>query len=105
MAGIRFEANSQRTEWMPQTGSKRRATGGSTMRRRDLLRGAALASAGVALSPPGSFGEPETAPGGRVGKIAMEEHFMVPEFMEYFAETYPNINADIAKLAPGALMD
>jgi 2,3-dihydroxybenzoate decarboxylase len=25
--------------------------------------------------------------------------------MEYFADTYPNINADIAKLAPGALMD
>lgn len=30
---------------------------------------------------------------------------MVPGFMEYFAKTYPNINADIAKLAPDALMD
>jgi hypothetical protein len=35
----------------------------------------------------------------------MEEHFMVSDFMEYFAETYPNINSDIAKLASGALMD
>jgi hypothetical protein len=30
---------------------------------------------------------------------------MVPDFMEYFAQTYPNINANIAKLAPDALMD
>lgn len=82
------------------------------MRRRDLLRGAALAGAAAALSPAAAIGE-EKAPAGEpensarkpLGKIAMEEHFMVPEFMEYFAETYPNINADIAKLAPGALMD
>ena len=30
---------------------------------------------------------------------------MVPDFMEYFAETYPNINPEIAKLAPVALED
>jgi 2,3-dihydroxybenzoate decarboxylase len=52
-----------------------------------------------------SIREPEPGAGKPLGKIAMEEHFMVPDFMEYFAETYPNINADIAKLAPGALMD
>jgi 2,3-dihydroxybenzoate decarboxylase len=30
---------------------------------------------------------------------------MVPEFIEYFAETYPNISPEIAKLAPVALQD
>ena len=30
---------------------------------------------------------------------------MVPEFMGYFAETYPNISPEIAKLAPMALQD
>lgn len=47
----------------------------------------------------------EPVPSGPLGKIALEEHFMVPDFMEYFAETYPNINAEIAKLAPPALED
>jgi 2,3-dihydroxybenzoate decarboxylase len=75
------------------------------MRRRDLLRGAALAGASVVLPAAASIGELETIAQNPLGKIAMEEHFMVPEFMEYFADTYPNINADIAKLAPGALMD
>jgi 2,3-dihydroxybenzoate decarboxylase len=48
---------------------------------------------------------PEPVPTNPLGKIALEEHFMVPDFMEYFAETYPNINAEIAKLAPVALED
>lgn len=30
---------------------------------------------------------------------------MIPDFIEYFAKTYPHINAGIAKLAPGALRD
>jgi 2,3-dihydroxybenzoate decarboxylase len=59
----------------------------------------------VALPAASSIREPEPGAGKPLGKIAMEEHFMVPDFMEYFAETYPNISADIAKLAPGALMD
>jgi hypothetical protein len=75
------------------------------MRRRDLLRGAALAGVSVALPSASSITKPETTYPKQLGKIAMEEHFMVPDFMEYFAETYPNINGDIAKLAPGALMD
>lgn len=75
------------------------------MRRRDLLRGAALASASVALPALASSAESEITARKPLGKIAMEEHFMVPDFMEYFAETYPNINTDIARLAPGALMD
>ena len=70
------------------------------MQRRDFLRSAVLAGASTAFIP-----EPETASHRPLGKIAMEEHFMVPDFMDYFAETYPNINAEIAKLAPAALMD
>jgi 2,3-dihydroxybenzoate decarboxylase len=75
------------------------------MKRRDLLRTAALA--GVSAALPTGVATSDPAPGGTapLGKIALEEHFMVPECMEYFAETYPNISADIAKLAPGALMD
>jgi hypothetical protein len=64
-----------------------------------------LAGVSVALPSAASIAKPETPDPNRLGKIAMEEHFMVPDFMEYFAETYPNINADIAKLAPDALMD
>lgn len=75
------------------------------MRRRDLLRGAALAGASMALPAAASFPEPNSIAPKPLGKIAMEEHFMVPDFMEYFAQTYPNINSDIAKLAPVALMD
>jgi hypothetical protein len=59
----------------------------------------------VALKSAASISKPGAADRKPLGKIAMEEHFMVPGFMEYFAQTYPNINADIAKLAPGALMD
>ncbi len=75
------------------------------MKRRDLLRGAALAGAVAALPAAAPARGPEAIARKPLGKIAMEEHFMIPDFMEYFAETYPNINADIAKLAPGALMD
>ncbi|KAA6457940.1 amidohydrolase [Acidobacteria bacterium AB60] len=74
------------------------------MQRRDFLRGATLAGAATALPAPASSFESDTPPQ-PLGKIAMEEHFMVPEFLDYFAETYPNINAEIAKLAPDALMD
>ncbi len=40
-----------------------------------------------------------------LGKIALEEHFIVPEFVPYLAETFPNISPEIAKLAPIALED
>lgn len=75
------------------------------MKRREFLRGAAFAGACTALPAAAIVDEAESAVHRRLGKIAMEEHFMVPDFMDYFAETYPNISADIAKLAPGALMD
>jgi 2,3-dihydroxybenzoate decarboxylase len=48
---------------------------------------------------------PDKAKGKPIGKIALEEHFMVPDFIEYFAETYPNISPEIAKLGLVALPD
>jgi 2,3-dihydroxybenzoate decarboxylase len=78
------------------------------MHRREFLRGAALAAAAgaTAVLPTAAGGtEPEPFAGKPLGKIALEEHFLIPDFMEYFAETYQNINAELIKLAPEALMD
>lgn len=75
------------------------------MKRRDFLRGLTFAGASTAVPASAVMPGPDAATRRPLGKIAMEEHFMVPDFMDYFAETYPNINADIAHLAPGALMD
>jgi len=75
------------------------------MSRRDLLRGATLAAAAHATGSLAHGAHSETTPSAPLSKIALEEHFMVPDFMEYFAETYPNINPDLIKLAPPALMD
>ena len=75
------------------------------MNRRDLLRGATLAAAARAAEPLAHAASANTLPAAPVSKIALEEHFIVPDFMEYFAETYPNISPGIAKLAPPALMD
>lgn len=38
-------------------------------------------------------------------KIALEEHFMVPDFVEYFADTYQNISPDMAKKGLDILLD
>ncbi len=75
------------------------------MRRRDLLRYAALTGASVALPAATVKSHAETAAPKPIGKIAMEEHFMVPDFMPYFRETFQNINPDLARRAPDALMD
>jgi 2,3-dihydroxybenzoate decarboxylase len=65
-----------------------------------------LAGAGAAAALPVAHSEPaEPKAAAPPGKIALEEHFMVPDFMEYFAETYQNISPEIAKLAPVALQD
>ena len=40
-----------------------------------------------------------------VRKIALEEHFMTPEFVEYFADTYQNISPALAKQGLAALSD
>jgi 2,3-dihydroxybenzoate decarboxylase len=79
------------------------------MNRRELLRTASLA---VASSAAAAFSNSQPAlEGGHapdatpLGKIGLEEHFMVPEFMEYFAETYPNISPEIAKVGTTVLQD
>ena len=38
-------------------------------------------------------------------KIAIEEHFMAPQFIEYFKSTAANISADLFGKAIGALSD
>ena len=80
------------------------------MKRRDLLKGAALtaaakASGALASTSRGPTIAADPSPARPLGKIALEEHFMVPEFLPYFAETYQNISPEIAKLAPIALDD
>ena len=75
------------------------------MNRRDLLRGATLAAAAGATQSLAHAAPAHSAPTAPLSKIALEEHFLVPEFMEYFAATYPNISPGIRKLAPPALMD
>jgi len=79
------------------------------MRRRELLKHAALAAAGMAASTPrgAEAGAPERLDGqGRaIGKVALEEHFLIPDFVEYFAETYPNISPEIRKFGTGVLQE
>jgi 2,3-dihydroxybenzoate decarboxylase len=79
------------------------------MKRRDLLKSAALLAAGIAESRradarTGAL-EPADGPGRPIGKIALEEHFLIPDFVDYFAETYPNINPEIRKFGTGALQE
>lgn len=77
--------------------------------RRDLLKGATLAAVARATTavaaPRSSTLVPEPSRPKRLTKIGLEEHFLVPEFIDYFAETYQNISPQIAKLAPEALLD
>jgi len=40
-----------------------------------------------------------------IKKIALEEHFMVPDFVEYFADTYQNISPALAKQGLAALSE
>jgi 2,3-dihydroxybenzoate decarboxylase len=79
------------------------------MQRREFLKGATLAAganaAGAFAMAPQNQPAPATATGKRLGKIALEEHFMVPDFVDYFAETYPNISPEIAKRGLAALLD
>jgi 2,3-dihydroxybenzoate decarboxylase len=83
------------------------------MQRREFLRSAALVAganatavlANAAANNPALETTATTSVGAKpVGKIALEEHFMMPEFVEYFAETYPNISPEIAKLGLAALL-
>jgi 2,3-dihydroxybenzoate decarboxylase len=77
--------------------------------RRDLLRGAALAAAARATaglaSPLSSTPVPEPSRPNHLKKIALEEHFLVPDFIGYFSETFQNISPEIAKFGLEALQD
>jgi 2,3-dihydroxybenzoate decarboxylase len=79
------------------------------MKRRDFLKSATLAAGANAASAlartPQSQPASDVGKGQPAGKIALEEHFLLPDFVEYFAETYPNISPEIAKLGLGVLPD
>jgi hypothetical protein len=72
------------------------------MKRRDFLKSATLAAGANAVSAltvvPQHQPAPETDKEKPLRKIALEEHFLLPDFVEYFAETYPNISPEIAKM-------
>ncbi len=78
------------------------------MDRRELLKYGTIALAGTAT---GAFSPGADAPREQptrtepLGKVALEEHFLVPEFIEYFAETYPNISPAIRGFGTGVLQD
>lgn len=79
------------------------------MKRRDLLKTATLAAAGTVASgfssthpTPAGAEPPQTHP---LRKIALEEHFLIPDFVEYFTETYPNISPAIRAFGTGVLQD
>jgi 2,3-dihydroxybenzoate decarboxylase len=79
------------------------------MRRRDFIKSALLAAganaaAAMAMEPQNQPA-PDTAKGKPLKKIALEEHFMVPDFIDYFAETYQNINPELRKRGLAALQD
>ena len=76
------------------------------MKRRDLLKHASFAVAGAAAGSLSAIAEPAaTGSFHPIGKIGLEEHFLIPEFTGYFSETYPNISPALRSLAPAVLMD
>jgi len=79
------------------------------MKRREFLKGATLIAGANAAAALAASAQEQAAPDTNkkkpLGKIALEEHFLVPDFVDYFAETYPNISPEIAKLGLNALPD
>jgi 2,3-dihydroxybenzoate decarboxylase len=77
--------------------------------RRDLLKRATLAAAATASSAfaaPFSEAPPPEQPESKdFTRIGLEEHFLAPDFTDYFAETYQNISPQIAKFGLEALQD
>lgn len=82
------------------------------MQRRDFITGAAALTGAISVlgtSAVKASNEKETkttdiAPGS-LKKIALEEHFMAPGFVDYFADTYQNISPALAKMGLTALSD
>jgi 2,3-dihydroxybenzoate decarboxylase len=69
--------------------------------RRELLKGLTFA---VAANSTAAIDSPSSRPD-HLLKIGLEEHFLIPEFIDYFSETYQNISPEIAKIAPENLLD
>lgn len=69
--------------------------------RRELLAAAAAGSVAANLAAKGTA----EAKGGKLPKIALEEHIMFPDFVEYFAETMQNIKAELYDKALPVLSD
>lgn len=76
--------------------------------RRDLLKGATLAAAARATAfaaPAVLTPVPEPTQPKYLTKVGLEEHFLIPEFIGYFAETYQNISPQIAKFGLETLQE
>src|SRR5579875_2236619 len=72
--------------------------------RRALLKQAALGMGALAARSPSASLAQNVGPK-KLTKICLEEHFIMPEFLHYWAETFQNISPQVAKLAPAALLD
>jgi len=79
------------------------------MKRREFLKCAMLTvganTAAAFTRSPHNPPAPGAGKGKPLGKIALEEHFLTPDFVEYFAETYPNISPEIARRGLAVLPD
>lgn len=74
------------------------------MKRRDFISSAAVFTGALGMGST-SLAIPVEKSRVAVKKIALEEHFMVPDFIEYFADTYQNISPALAKHGLETLSD
>lgn len=81
----------------------------STNRRRFVTSlpalGASLAIGGNAFAQGQDAAPATSAPAGKLFKIGLEEHFMIPAFLPYLADTKQNINPGLYSKAVKALSD
>ncbi len=79
-----------------------------TRGRRDLLKQFSLAGA-AALAGSGPVqaeaAQPSATPAGHLRKIALEEHFLIPEFVEYFASNNQNTAPGLFQKGVPILLD
>ena len=57
--------------------------------------GSAVSPGGIREASAQTRDAPLAAPSGKLRKVALEEHFMIPEFIEYFRETKQNIKPEL----------
>ena len=89
--------------------SERIGIGSSVATHRELLKSATLAVAASATAasaaPLSSAPAPTPSEPRRLAKIELEEHFLIPEFIDYFETTDPNISPQITKSGLESLQD